>query len=341
MTQPSGAPRPHQTLDHVWAQRYRIRQCLYRETAGPLIAGIFHFISFTNIVGWLTMLCHTEVPMDLRSRLDTSGVESAAAVLNYQPFILADDVQTGAAYSWCCGADPRVKPPLLFRRTDYAEQWDYISDINGRLRAMYDDLLDEVACRYPGGSLLDPACNNGYFPVGAELRGMRGFGMDLGDHGPAVRLLNAALGTDASFSAAGYDSRAHRLPVDETFDVCVISAIMCHLPDPLNFLAESARVARKAILFWGQIVDTEALVVAYQPPHASLSTLLDFPYCFNDNTRISMGIFREAMRLTGFADVTEIPSRPTWLPGLFDRPFPTLEQELLNGSRHVVLLATR
>jgi len=170
---------------------------------------------------------------------------------------------------------------------------------------------------------------------------MQGTGVDLRDHSPAFDLLNSALGTQARFFARPYDSRTHHLPMDETFDVSVISAIICHLPDPLYFLAEVARVSRKGILFWGQIVDSDALLVAYRPPHPNLSGLTDFPHCFNDNTRLSMGMFREAMRLTGFPNVQEIPWQKTWLPGLFNRPHSTLERELVEGSRHVVLLATR
>ena len=32
---------------------------------------------------------------------------AAMATLNYQPFILSDDVQTGVAYSWLHSDDPR------------------------------------------------------------------------------------------------------------------------------------------------------------------------------------------------------------------------------------------
>ncbi len=35
--------------------------------------------------------------------LSTSRVERATQVLNYQPLIITDDIQTGAAYSWAYG----------------------------------------------------------------------------------------------------------------------------------------------------------------------------------------------------------------------------------------------
>lgn len=268
-------------------------------------------------------------------------VEEGASVLNYQPFVLTDDIQTGVGYSWVAPGDVRVNPPLVFRRSDYDSEWPKICDANARLRAMYDDLLDEVAQRFPGASLLDVACNNGYFPVGAELRGMRGTGMDLGDYSASVAFLNKCLGTRARFLHQWYDSTTHTFPSMETHDVVVMSAIMCHIPDPLNFLAAAAKRAKKAFLFWGQIVETDALVVSYQPPHQNLSSLTDFPVCFNDNTRLSRGLFELSLRLLGFGHIIEIAPRETWFAQLHSKVALPLEQELKTGSRHVALLAMR
>jgi len=281
--------------------------------------------------------------MDLRLNIETTEqINQAANVLNYQPFILSDDLQTGVAYSWQYAKDPRVSPPLVFRRKDYLEQeWISVSQSNARLRSMYEDLLDEVSARFTGGSLLDVACNNGYFPVGAELRGMRGVGMDLGDYSAAVATLNTILGTRAKFLHRHYDSITHVLPIGEQFDVVVASAIMCHLPDPLHFLAALGKIAHKAILFWGQMVDTDELLVAYSPPHANLSSLTEFPVCFNDNTRISRGLFEQSMKLMGFREIIEIPPRDTWVLGLHESRGIPLDQEIKTGSRHVALLAMR
>jgi SAM-dependent methyltransferase len=268
-------------------------------------------------------------------------VEEGISVLNYQPFVLTDDIQTGVGYSWIATGDVRVNPPLVFRRSDYESEWPKICDANARLRAMYDDLLDEIAQRFPGTSLLDVACNNGYFPIGAELRGMRGTGMDLGDYSASVGFLNKCLGTDARFLHQWYDSLTHTFPSMETYDVVVMSAIMCHIPDPLNFLAAAAKRADKAFLFWGQIVETDALVVSYQPPHQNLSSLTDFPICFNDNTRLSRGLFELSLRQIGFDHIIEIAPRETWLTQLHTKITLPLEQELKTGSRHVALLAMK
>jgi len=287
--------------------------------------------------------------MDLRRHIvSAKQIERAASFLNYQPFIISDDIQTGVAYSWLYWGDPRTKPTLVFsRETCSPEQWGRIGDTNNRLRAMYDDMLDEVARRFPGGSLFDVACNNGYFPVGAELRGMRGFGMDAGwKYRKSFSVLNNALGTKAKFLHRHYNSKTHALRVFGKFDVVVASAIMCHLPDPLHFLAALGKIARKAILFWGQIINTDELLISYNPSHAHLSKLTTFPHSFNDNTRISLGLFNQSMRLMGFRDVIELPHRPTWLSPFIatsvDASRPTsLEDELGRGSPHVCLLAVR
>jgi len=78
---------------------------------------------------------------------------------------------------------------------------------------MYDDFILEIARRYPAGSLLDVACNNGYFPVRAELAGMRRCaGIDLGRHYRyAVRFLNDVVGTKVKFMHGRYDPRARSI----------------------------------------------------------------------------------------------------------------------------------
>jgi len=115
--------------------------------------------------------------MDLRSKLN-GNINRAEHALNYQPFILSDDVQTGVAYSWARAGDCRVNPKLVQRKQDSEEEWNTACAANGVLRAMYEDLLDDIATVSLGGTLLDVACNNGYFPVDAELRGMKGVGLE-------------------------------------------------------------------------------------------------------------------------------------------------------------------
>ena len=286
--------------------------------------------------------------MDLRQYgLSAGQTVKASRSLDYQPFVIADDLVTGAAYSWAFAGDPRVRPSLVFRRDQYpADEWLRITDSNNRLRAMYDCFIAELARRYPGGTLLDCACNNGYFPVAAETMGMRGIGMDMVDYAASFDILNDICGTRARFIHQSYDSVAHSLPVTKTYDVIVASAIVCHLPDPLHFFKAIGKIAQEALLFWGQIIDSDTMIISYNPPHMELSRLSSFPNSFNDNTRVSRGMFMHAMAAMGFKNIVEIPWQSAWLPPRLPYSFAAsyesgLDAELRTGSPHVAYLAMR
>ncbi len=302
--------------------------------------------------------------MDLRDALKTDAErKEAARLLDYQPFIISDDIQTGAAYSWMNGGDPRVRPQLLFHRHEETEEsWTKISDANGRLATMYDDFVAAIAERYPGGSLLDLACNNGYLPVRADTLGMRpSLGIDgEAKHGSAIGFLNRVLGARAKFKARFYDSNGRRvtgyvrrwrtslIPNLPRCDVVCLLAILCHLPDPLGFLAYAGSRAKEAMFFMGQVVDSEHFLVSYQRPHAALSETQSFPFAFNDNTRLSRGLLWHAFEQMGFCNIIEFPWKAEWLPQRFgqatiepNEPNARLGFELQYGSRHIAVLAMR
>jgi len=83
------------------------------------------------------------------------------------------------------------------------------------------------------------------------------------------------------------------------------------LPSP-----RSARVpgylsslADQAIFFFGQMVDSDALLISYQPPHPSLRRARPFPHDFNENTRLSRCLFERSMKELGFRAIVELPWR--------------------------------
>jgi SAM-dependent methyltransferase len=250
--------------------------------------------------------------MDLRRfELTPRQIAVAESVLNYQPFIISDDIQTGVAYSWRHADDPRVKPPLLFRRGDPA--WDKAAEANESLRRLYDGFIEQIAARFPGGSLFDVACNNGYFPVRAETLGMSGCaGSDFyKSYRRSIEFLNTVVGTHVRFTHAPYDPIKRRLATWRRFDVVVASAIMCHLPNPLDFLAALARVARRAIFFWGALAEGDEMTILYHRPHSALRhAAWPFPYGFNDDTRISRSLFEFSMRELGFPEIVELVEGP-------------------------------
>src|SRR5262249_42504201 len=71
-------------------------------------------------------------PMDLRDKLTPAQLDRACQVLDYQPFILSDELQTGAAYSWMYNtAVARSRTPMLFDRRQWTgEEWDRVTDAN-------------------------------------------------------------------------------------------------------------------------------------------------------------------------------------------------------------------
>jgi hypothetical protein len=255
--------------------------------------------------------------MDLRERINADDIQEACHVLNYQPFIITDDIQTGVAYIWCYAADPRVQPEMAFRQSECdAGKWSDVTNINRRLARMYDDIISEVASRFPGGSLFDLGCNNGYFPVAAQIFGMsRSLGMDAGDYSASVALLNRTMGTNAEFICAGYDPVVHSGPPVGKFDVVTLSAVLLQNPDPLHLLAWLGSIATKAILFLGQ-------------------------HYFNDQTRLSRGLLCYSLATMGYGNILEFRWRDEWIPG---------QRGTFDGAYHpeggptktIVLLATK
>lgn len=303
--------------------------------------------------------------MDLREfGITCEQAQAGCKVLDYQPFILSDDLQTGVAYSWRYSSDSRVAPPLVFDRQEHGEQWDKVTEINSRQRRTYDGFIRAIAARYPNATLLDMACNNGYFPIRAELFGMApSTGMDLGGHYQnSINFLNEVCGTHASFAQTYYDPQTHSAPIEGQFDVVMATAISCHLPDPLNFLAFLASRAREAIFFWDQVIDTDDLLVSFRPPHFALHGR-PFPFCFNDNTRMSRGLLELSLKQLGFKEIVELPWQDDWLSPYITSYWPeslkpaavaacgaqgalaakgyALKNELAYGSKHVPILAMR
>jgi hypothetical protein len=91
--------------------------------------------------------------------------------------------------------------------------------------------------------------------------------------------------------------------------VVVASAILCHLPDPLEFLAYLSSLADQAIFFFGQMAASDALLISYQPPPPSLRRARPFPHDFNENTRLSRGLFERSMKELGLREIVELPWR--------------------------------
>jgi hypothetical protein len=257
--------------------------------------------------------------MDLRKYgINESQQQRAIGCLNYQPFIISDDVQTGVAYSWLHSEEggrlSNASDFVLDRRDVAEDRWQKFADANSRLRCMYDDWVDEIAKTYPGGTLVDPACNNGYFPVGALIRGMSAAtGYDRDNHSVSVALLNEILGTNAVFHHQAYSSWTHCIDECQPHDVAVTSLIMCHISDPTYFLAFLGKIAREAIfLFTGMGIEP-GYRVYYSKPNKFYRTD-EFPVCFDNDVALSKDLLFDSLCMMGFKNIKVLEHRQTWLP---------------------------
>ena len=253
--------------------------------------------------------------MDLRPFIATrEQVLRGAGLLDYQPFILADDVQTGIGYDWLYGGEDLGRY-VAFRDQVSPEVWTRFITANGQLRSMYDDWVDSV-CRHSVGkeSVLDVACSSGYFLQAFARKGFREcVGYDLLDKTEVFAYLNGILGTDTRFIQQRYDSWTHQLPGCQPADIVIASAILLHLSDPLYFLHFLGTVTKKILFLFTRVIQAEEYVLLYHEPNLYYKDD-PFPVCFDNNNHISTGLLHLSLRKMGFREVIELKPREGWIP---------------------------
>lgn len=258
--------------------------------------------------------------MDLRDyELTPQQIATAKNVLDYQPFIITDSVQTGVAYSWLYGDEggrtSHGKDFICERDKVSEQQYSKFCDANLALRDMYDDWLDVIAQSYPGGTLLDPACNNGYFPVGAIKRGMSvATGYDRADYTKSVAFLNKVVGTNAIFNHRAYDPKQqHTIPGCKQHDVAVASLILCHISDPLYYLSFLGKMAKEAIFLFSGMGVEPGYRIYYSKPN-KFYTSDTFPVCFDNDVGLSKDLLFDSLEMMGFKNIKVLPHQDNWLP---------------------------
>lgn len=259
--------------------------------------------------------------MDSRPyNLTGKQVKQGTELLGYQPFILSDDVQVGVAYSWLYESDGGRNNQNDFckdRRTTPPDVWEKFVTSNQQLRNMYNDWIDAVCNEFPDKkslSVVDVACNTGYFPVMFSLRGFeKCVGYDRENYGPSISYLNNIFGTNAKFMHEQYDSWTHTIRNCNIYDISVASLIMNHISDPLYFLAFLGKITRKALLLFTGMGETEQFLVYYSKPNRFYAND-EFPTCFDNDTGLSRGLLYESLRAIGFQRIIEIEYRDSWLP---------------------------
>ncbi len=265
--------------------------------------------------------------MDLRTYgISSATADEAFSVLDYQPFVIDDNRYTGVGYSWLHTKDARLAgfshEAFRFDRRTLDEVAFRTSFTDNRmLAATYDNFINVVTQRVPGGTYLDVSCNNGYFPVRASLKGCsRAVGIDPYS-GPnrqkSFGILNSITGAKAEFVQGGYSFNHHVLyesadgvnatVLEEQFDIVTNSAFVFHTGEPLHFLWTLARHTRQALLIYTGFTDDDDYIIRFNPAQNFSAT---FPNCFNDGTVMSTKLLVESMKILGFKTVEQIPPPP-------------------------------
>ena len=81
--------------------------------------------------------------------------------------------------------------------------------------------------------------------------------------------------------------------------------MICHLSDPLHFLAALGEMARKAIFVWTSVTDDDDYCIRLGEPN-KYYTEDRFPWCFDNITRLSDKLLRKSLELMGFTEIHEL-----------------------------------
>lgn len=271
--------------------------------------------------------------MDLRNYItDVSQVGRAKelvirGLLQYQPYIFADDLEVGVGYEIINGEFtgmayyPTIEPHKLnspeLNRIIFKGNKNNFSKCNKMLEAMYDHFINTI-CNKLGDitetTFADIGCNSGYFPLSFCLRGAKeAAGYDRENYTDTINLLNEILGTNVKFYNSAYDGNIQEIPDFPQYDTIISIAVLCHLSDPLQHLSFLGAVARKALFVYTPVTRENDYCIRFGEPNKYYKKD-GFPFCFDNNVRLSAKLLRKCFELMGFAEIYEIPNAPEGFP---------------------------
>lgn len=253
--------------------------------------------------------------MDLRRyNLSDKQINEGKNLLTYQPFIISDDIQTGNAYAFLYGEGSLT---VMEKDNCSEEEWKKFTEANAKMRAMYDDWID-ATCASVGHlsklSVVDTACNNGYFLYRFWEKGIREcVGYDRADYSASINLLNNITGYKVRFVHEPYNPRTHKINGCKKYDIVISSAIMCHLSDPLDYINFLGSITNKALLLHTRVSEENAFII-YLGKANRYYEEDSFPVCFDNDVTVSRGLLFESLRMVGFHDIIEVEYKDSWLP---------------------------
>lgn len=273
--------------------------------------------------------------MDLRTRIrDPHLLERAKqlvirGLLNYQPWIFSESLETGVGWEWSRQAlvglvyfpdipDCYLHSPELRRLLIDHAGYDEFHEANARLRLLYDGIVDEL-CMILGDistlSFLDVGCNTGYLPQSFALRGaLEAAGCDR-EKGFAdtFALMNDILGTHVKFRDAHYEPKERAIRGVDPHDIVLSMAVLCHQAEPLSHLAALTSVAKKGLFVWTLINDDADCTIHFGEPRGEYKEDV-FPLCFDHDITLSESLLRKSLTRLGFARINEVPLPAAGLP---------------------------
>lgn len=268
--------------------------------------------------------------MDLRkyiknkNQIETAKQLVMRGLLNYQPFIFADDLQTGAGFEFINEKEgaglvywPTIPSELLKSREmkrfiiDNSDAKPF-SEANEKLRIAYQGFTDEICSRIGDvgkATFVDIGCNSGYFPLNFSLRGAKlSAGYDRQDYAECFDLLNNILSTNAVFNTGYYGNSCRSVKGCENYDVVVSMMVLCHLSDPLKHLNFLGTIAKKIIFIWTLVADDDDYSIRFGEPNKYYKND-PFPFCFDNMVRPSLKLIYKSLELMGFTEIYEVPNK--------------------------------
>ncbi|MBU2103178.1 MAG: DUF1698 domain-containing protein [Candidatus Omnitrophica bacterium] len=264
--------------------------------------------------------------MNLKSKIKKHQLEEARCLvikglINYQPYIFADDLQTGVGFEFLSQKEgvglvywPTIPKELLrspeMKRfiIDNSDADDFIK-ANERLRLAYNSFIDQICFRIGdihNTTFADIGCNSGYFPISLSLRGAKeAVGYDRQDYSKCFNLFNGILGTNAIFSPLYYGGVTHSVSGCKTYDVVLSMMVLCHLSDTLQHLSFLGSIAKKAIFIWTLVADDEDYTIRFGEPNKYYKND-KFPFCFDNMVRPSLKLLYKSLELMGFTNIYEV-----------------------------------
>jgi hypothetical protein len=267
--------------------------------------------------------------MDLRPFVRNSAdIEEARCLIasgnfTYQPFIIADDLEVGAGYTFVTrnphaglvhwpGYEAARHPSgiLPSRLIKNGELPDFRSANDGT-RQVYEGFLDQLCDNISdrgSKSLIDIGCYNGYIPVSASKCGFaRSLGYDLDDRSACFAFLNRVLGTNAEFVHRGYDIQRGTIENCPTCDIVVSMSVIQHMPEPIRHLAFLRSITGEALLLVTCVWDDDELLIRFGEPNQIFNNC--FPWCFDNSMYMTERLLRLCLAKAGFHRVIELETR--------------------------------